>query len=278
MKPTTISPSRRRRSARLSDEREDGHDLRRRRDHEPGLARGPVVAAAEAGRDLAQRAIVHVHRARPQDLLGIDPQLVAEVQVRIDQRGQQVVRRRDGVKVAVEMQVDLVERRQRRLAAAGRAAFLAEDGPERRLAQRRHGAVAALHQPLRQANGGDRLALAARGRRDGGDEHQLAARFLKALEQFEPDFCGEPAVRLEQVQWECARRSAMAAIGSMTVEFYLQPFRRTAVYYQDCLGIDGRGINMPRNPADFLPGTLESLILKTLTRGADARLCRGAMD
>ena len=24
---------------------------------------------------------------------------------------------------------------------------------------------------------------------------------------------------------------------------------------------------MPRNPADFLPGTLESLILKTLTRG-----------
>ena len=25
---------------------------------------------------------------------------------------------------------------------------------------------------------------------------------------------------------------------------------------------------MPRNPADFLPGTLESLILKTLTRGA----------
>jgi transcriptional regulator len=26
-------------------------------------------------------------------------------------------------------------------------------------------------------------------------------------------------------------------------------------------------MKMPRNPADFLPGTLESLILKTLTRG-----------
>ena len=25
---------------------------------------------------------------------------------------------------------------------------------------------------------------------------------------------------------------------------------------------------MPRNPADYLPGTLESLVLKTLTRGA----------
>jgi PadR family transcriptional regulator PadR len=40
------------------------------------------------------------------------------------------------------------------------------------------------------------------------------------------------------------------------------------VYYKDGLGIDGRGIRMGRNPADFLPGTLESLILKTLTRGA----------
>ena len=32
---------------------------------------GPLVAAAEAGGDLAQRAIVHVHRARPQDLLRV---------------------------------------------------------------------------------------------------------------------------------------------------------------------------------------------------------------
>ena len=55
---------------------------------------GPLVAPAQAGGDLPQRAIVHVHRARPQDLLGIDAELVAEMQVRIDQRGQQVVRGR----------------------------------------------------------------------------------------------------------------------------------------------------------------------------------------
>ena len=156
-------------------EREDGHDLGGGGDHEPGLARGPVLAAAEPGGDAAQRAIVHVHAARPQDLLRIDPQLVAEVQMRVEQRGQQVVRRGDGVEVAGEVQVDLVERRERRLAAAGRAALLAEDGAERRLAQRGDGVVPALDQPLRQADGGDGLAFAARRRRDGGDEDQLAA-------------------------------------------------------------------------------------------------------
>ena len=47
--------------------------------------------------DAAQRAIVHVHAARPQDLFRIDPQVVAEMQMRIEQRRKQVMRGRDGV-------------------------------------------------------------------------------------------------------------------------------------------------------------------------------------
>ena len=122
---------------------------------------GPLVRPPRPVAICAQRTIVHVHRARPQHLVRVDAELVAEVQVRIDQRREQVVRRRDGVEVAVEMQIDLVERRQRRLAAAGRAALLSEHRAERRLAQRRHGAVAALDQPLRQTDRRDRLAFAA---------------------------------------------------------------------------------------------------------------------
>ncbi len=108
---------------------------------------GPFVTPTDAGGDATQRAIVHVHGARPQDFVRIDPQLVAEVQVRVEQRGQQVVGRGDGVEIAVEVQVDLVDRRQRRLAAAGGAALLAEHRPERRLAQGGHGAVARLTSP-----------------------------------------------------------------------------------------------------------------------------------
>jgi hypothetical protein len=52
------------------------------------------------------------------------------MEMRVEERGEQVVRSGDGVEVAVEVQVDLVERRERRLAAAGRPAFLAEHRPE----------------------------------------------------------------------------------------------------------------------------------------------------
>jgi hypothetical protein len=106
------------------------HDLGRGRDHESGLAGGARLAATQSGGNPAQRAIVHVHAARPQDFLRIDAQVVAEMEMRVEQRRQQVVRRCDGVEVAGEMQVDAIDRRQRRLAAAGRAALHAEHRPE----------------------------------------------------------------------------------------------------------------------------------------------------
>ena len=59
-----------------------------------------------------------------------------------------------------------------------------------------------LDQPLRQADRGHRLAFAARRRRDGGDEDQLAAARGKPVEQLEADLRGVAAVGFEQVVGE----------------------------------------------------------------------------
>ena len=146
-----------------------------------------------------QRPVVHVHAPRPQDLLRVDPQVVAEVQVRVEQRRQQVVGRGDGVEVAVEVQVDLVHRVERGFAAAGGAALLPEDRSERRLAQGRDGMLADRDQSLREADGVHRLAFAAGRRRDGGDEDELSAAGGKAIERLEADLGGVSAVGFEQI-------------------------------------------------------------------------------
>ena len=110
-------------------QRQDRHDLGRRRDDEPGLAGGSAVAPADARDDAAQGAVVHVHGARPENLARVEPQLVAEMQCASSKAASRLCALVIGVEIAVEMEVDLVHRRQRRAAAAGSSALLAEHGP-----------------------------------------------------------------------------------------------------------------------------------------------------
>ena len=59
------------------------------------VSRGtPSQHAAEADDDVAQRAVVHVDDAPPGDAPRIDAERVAVVDVVVEHRGQQVVRRR----------------------------------------------------------------------------------------------------------------------------------------------------------------------------------------
>src|SRR3546814_8256279 len=63
-------------------------------DVEAGLAREAVGDAAQRAGDVAQGAVVHVEHPAPGDATGIDVELVAPVDVVVDQGRQQVVRRR----------------------------------------------------------------------------------------------------------------------------------------------------------------------------------------
>ena len=117
---------------------DEPHDLARGGDVEAGLARGAVRAAAEAGDDVAEVPVVHVHAAAPGDRERVEPGGVPVVQVRVDQRREEVVRRRDRVQVAGEVEVQVLHRDDLRVAAAGGAALHAEHRAERRLAQAEH--------------------------------------------------------------------------------------------------------------------------------------------
>ncbi len=152
---------------------DEAHDLAGRGDVEPRLPRVAVGAPAEARDDVAQRAVVHVHAAPPRDRERVDAELVAVQDVRVDQRGEQVVRRRDGVQVTGEVEVQVLHRDDLRVAAAGGSALDAEHRPERRLAQREHGLAPELPETLRQRHRRRRLALTRRCRGDRGDVDQL---------------------------------------------------------------------------------------------------------
>ena len=121
---------------------EDRHDLAAGDDHPALLARRAAVEAAQPDHRRAERPIVHVDGARPGHPAGVDAEGVAVVDVVVEHRGQEIVRRRDGVEVAGEMQVDLVHRDDLRVAAAGRAALDAEHRAQRGLADADHDLLA----------------------------------------------------------------------------------------------------------------------------------------
>ena len=141
--------------------------------------------AAHAVHHVAQLTVVHVHDALPRDLAHVDAQLVALLNVVVQHGGQQVVGRADGVEIAGEVQIDVFHGHDLGVAAAGRAALDAEDGPERRLAQRHHHVLADLAQAVGQADRGRRLAFAGGRGRDGRDQHELAVGTLAVFEEID---------------------------------------------------------------------------------------------
>ena len=180
-------------------EREDRHHLARGRDVEARLGRDAVLGAAEPADDVAQLPVGDVDRPPPRDRR--DLRLVAMEPVRVDERREQVVRRRDRVHVAGEVEVDVLHRHDLRVAAARRAALDPEHRPERRLPQRENRAPADLAEPLRQRDRGRRLPLARRRRRDRRHVDELRVGHVgEPVEDREVDLRLVAAVELELVR------------------------------------------------------------------------------
>ena len=142
-------------------------------------SRGIAVGdAAQRADDFAQRPVVHVHHPAPGHAARVDAELVAPIDVIVDHRREQIVRRGDGVEVAGEMQVDVFHRHDLGIAAARRTALHAEAGPERRFAQADHGLLADAVEAIAQADRGRRLAFAGGRRADGRHQDELAVLLL----------------------------------------------------------------------------------------------------
>ena len=92
------------------------------------------------------------------------PNSLPHVEAVVDHRGDLVVRRRDRVHVAGQVQVEQLERDRLGVAAARRAALDAERRAHGRLADRDRGLLADVAERHAEADRGGRLALAQRGR------------------------------------------------------------------------------------------------------------------
>ena len=138
----------------------------------------------------------------------VDAERVAVQQVRLDHRGEQVVRGADRVDVAGEVEVHVLHRHDLRVAAACGAALDAEHRPERRLAQAERDLLADVAEALRQRHRRRRLALACLRRRDRGDVDQLPVRAVDASRSStdEVDLRLVAAVRLDLVGEQPGRR------------------------------------------------------------------------
>jgi hypothetical protein len=140
----------------------------------------PKLLGASSGHgDRAQRPVVHIDDPAPGDPTRVDREPVAPIDVVVDQRCEQVVRRGDGVEVAGEVQVDALHRHHLGLAAAGGAALGAEHRAERGLAQHDHGALADPGERVAEADR-RRLAFARRRRIDRGDEDEFAVGAVRS--------------------------------------------------------------------------------------------------
>ena len=91
------------------------------------------------------------------------------------------MRRRYGVKIAGEMEVNLVPRRNLGVASARRASLHAEAGPKRRLAQTDDRLPADAVERVAETDGRRRLALARRRRADRADKNELTLGSVREI-------------------------------------------------------------------------------------------------
>ena len=170
-------------------ERHDRHDLGGRSDDEASIARSDAGLASQLNRDAAQRAIVHVERARPGDLFRVEIERVAVEHVRVHHGRKEIVCGGDGMEVAMKMQIDFLAGLDLRVPAARSAALQSEDGAQRWLARGENGFPANLLQALGEANRDDGLAFAAYSWRGRGDKNEFAAHGkFRIAEKAEPNF------------------------------------------------------------------------------------------
>ena len=87
-----------------------GHDLGGGGDVEPRLAGHPVLGRPEAEDDVAQRPVVDVEHPPPRDGVEVELEVVAVVQVVVDDGRQGVVGGGHGVDVAGQVEVERLER------------------------------------------------------------------------------------------------------------------------------------------------------------------------
>ena len=177
----------------------DRHDLAGGDDH-PALFAHHAVASSHTDDGLTERAVVHVDRTRPGDPLDVESERIPVIQVVVEHGRQQTVRAGDGVKVAREVQVDVVHRQHLRVATAGGAPFYTEYGAETWFTHAEHGVVSEPTKRLAEPHADGAFSFTGRRGTDRGDQHQSPLGRLRG--QRERQFGLEAPVLVDVVRAE----------------------------------------------------------------------------
>ncbi|CAB4852479.1 unannotated protein [freshwater metagenome] len=182
-------------------EREDGHHLTGGSDVEPGLAGDAVHLRAEADDDVAQCPVVDVEHSPPGDVVQVEIERVALVEVVVDHRRQQVVGRGHCMEVAGEVQVQQLHRDHLAVAATGGTALDTERRAHRGLTQADDGLLADVLHRLAKAHRGGGLPFAEWRRGDGRNHHVFGLRATAQLiDRFQTDLGHIVAMLFEQMR------------------------------------------------------------------------------
>ena len=173
------------------------HDLAGHSDIKAVLPGHALHPAAQAVHNVAQLSVVHVHHPLPGDLLDVDAQGVALLNVVVQHSGQQVVGRANGVEVAGEVEVDVLHGDHLGVPAAGGSPLDAEHRAQRGLTQGGDRLLADLAQAVGQTHRRGGLALAGGGGGDGGHQNQLAVLRLYLIQKLVVHLGLVPAVALQ---------------------------------------------------------------------------------
>jgi hypothetical protein len=144
----------------------------------------PCNGPPKADDDVAQRAFVEVDHPAEDDAARVEAEFVAVLEVVVHHGAEEIVGLLDRIHVADKVEVDVLGGHDLGTTAAGAAAFDAEIGAERRLAQTEHGFFAEAAERVREADGGGGLAFALRRGRHGRDENQMTIRLILSRLQF----------------------------------------------------------------------------------------------
>lgn len=203
-----------------------GHDLGGGGDIEPVPAGKTMGDTAQRGDDLAKRPVIDVEGPFPGDAPFVDAQVVAPVDVIVDERSEQIVGGSDGVEIAGEVQVDVHHRHDLGTAAAGGAAFKTKHGSQRRPADTDDRLLADADERIAKSDHRCRLAFAGRLRGHPGDQDQFAVgAVVPVRDEIERDLGlveplgHQPVTRNAKLGGDLGDRFQLAGTGNLDVGF-----------------------------------------------------------
>ena len=172
------------------------HNLRSRSNIETGLLGNPVRFRSEADNDAAQRTVVHVKHSPPKNFFQSETFCLVLIEIIIEQGGNHVMGRSDGMKISGKMEVNFVHRKHLCISPTGCSSLHSETWTERRLAKSDNRILSNFIQSQSETDRYCSFANARFGCCDSSYQNEIAFLHFLFINQLFGDLCNVAAIIL----------------------------------------------------------------------------------